>query len=244
MRELIAHPFINGLVPHLLAVAGFILALFLFARLMGERRQPGNTVAWLLIIFLVPYLGVPLYLLFGGRKLKKLIARKLPLCPVLPGGKQPTFTGAASATAHTATLAGACPPLAGNTVRLLTTGEDAYSALEENIRAARHTIHITTFILGRDDVGRRLIRLLAQRAHDGVKVRLLLDAVGCLFSSRHFCNVLRSAGGEVVRFLPVMPLQTRGSANRRNHRKIAIFDHTTAIVGGHNLAREYMGPTP
>jgi cardiolipin synthase len=244
MRDFMEHPIVNGLLPHLLTVAGFLLALFLIARLMSEKRQPGNTVAWLLVIVLIPYLGVPLYLIFGGRKFKNLIARKNRLCPVLPGSQPIVYTGASSSTAQTAAAAGACLPIGGNTVRLLTTGEEAYAALEDHIRAARHSIHITTFILGRDNVGRRIVQLLAQRAREGIKVRLLLDAVGCLFSSRGFVDPLRAAGGEVVRFLPVLPLQPRFSANLRNHRKIAVFDHQTAIVGGHNLAREYMGPTP
>jgi cardiolipin synthase len=244
MRDFMEHPFVNGLLPHLLTVAGFLLAFFLVARLMSEKRQPGNTVAWFLVIVLIPYVGVPLYLIFGGRKFKNLIARKTRLCPVLPGNRPLVYTGAASSTAHTASAAGACPPVSGNTVQLLTTGEEAYAALEDHIRNARHSIHIMTFILGRDNVGRRLVQLLAQRAREGIKVRLMLDAVGCLFSSRGFVDPLRAAGGEVVRFLPVLPLQPRFSANLRNHRKIAIFDHQTAIVGGHNLAREYMGPTP
>jgi cardiolipin synthase len=244
MRDFMEHPIVNGLLPHLLTVAGFLLAFFLVARLMSEKRQPGNTVAWLLVIVLIPYLGVPLYLIFGGRKLKGLIARKNRLCPVLPGNRPIVYTGASSSTAQTAAAAGACPPVGGNAIRLLTTGEEAYTALENHILAARHSIHITTFILGRDNVGRRIVQLLAQRAREGIKVRLLLDALGCFLSSRSFVDPLRAAGGEVVRFLPVLPLQPRFSANLRNHRKIAIFDHQTAIVGGHNLAREYMGPTP
>jgi len=245
MRDFMEHPILNGLLPHLLTVAGFLLAIFFVARLMSEKRQPSNTVAWLLAIFFInPFIVVPLYLVFGGRKLKGLIARKQRLCPVLPGNPPVVYTGASSSTAQTASAAGACPPVGGNTVRLLTTGEEAYASLEDHIRAARHSIHITTFILARDNVGRRIVQLLAQRASEGIKVRLLLDAVGCLFSSRGFVDPLRAAGGEVVRFLPVLPLQPRFSANLRNHRKIAIFDHHTAIVGGHNLAREYMGPTP
>jgi cardiolipin synthase len=244
MRDFMEHPILNGLLPHLLTVAGFLLAFFLVARLMSEKRQPGNTVAWLLVIVLIPYVGVPLYLIFGGRKLKGLIAHKQRLCPVLPGGRPIVYTGAASSTAHTAAAAGGCPPVGGNSVQLLTTGEDAYAALEVQIRAARHSIHVMTFILGRDSVGRRLVQLLAQRAREGIKVRLLLDSVGCLFSSGSFVDPLRAAGGEVARFLPVLPVQPRFSANLRNHRKIAIFDHQTAIIGGHNLAREYMGPTP
>jgi cardiolipin synthase len=109
---------------------------------------------------------------------------------------------------------------------------------------AKHTIHITTFILGRDETGKRIIQLLAQRAREGVKVRLLLDSLGCLFTRSAFVRPLREAGGEIGRFMPVLPLTSRSSANLRNHRKVAIFDHATAIAGGRNLAREYMGPNP
>jgi cardiolipin synthase len=101
-----------------------------------------------------------------------------------------------------------------------------------------------TFILSRDETGKRLVRLLTQRAKAGIKVRLLLDALGCLFSSRGFVEPLRKAGGEVVTFMPVIPLAPRGSANLRNHRKIAVFDQHTAMIGGHNVAREYMGASP
>jgi cardiolipin synthase len=234
----------SSLWTHLFTVVGFLLAVFAIARLMSEKRQPVNTMAWLLVIVLIPYLGVPLFLILGGRKLQKLAARKGRILPHLPGALPATKAIADSPTVHTMVAAGACEAVGGNRVRLLTTGEDAYAELEAQIRAARHSIHITTFILGRDDSGRRLIALLAERAREGVKVRLLLDALGCLFSSRGFVDPLREAGGEVARFMPVVPLSTRGSANLRNHRKIAVFDQHTAIVGGHNLAREYIGPTP
>ena len=75
-----------------------------------------------------------------------------------------------------------------------------------------------------------------------MKVRLLLDSLGCFLTSGGFVDPIREAGGEVAKFMPVLPLQTRGSANLRNHRKIAVFDHRVAMVGGRNLAREYMGP--
>jgi cardiolipin synthase len=229
---------------HLLTVGGFLLAFFLIARLMSEKKQPGNTLAWLLGIVLVPYVGVPLFLLFGGRKLQRLVARKSRLAPVSSMETEITSPVAKGPVAHALVLDGACQPVGGNAVSLLTGGEQAYAELEHRIRDARHTIHLMTFILGRDDTGRRIVDLLAQRAREGVKVRLLLDAVGCLFSSRGFVKPVRRAGGEVQRFMPVMPLQWRGSANLRNHRKIAVFDHRSAILGGHNLAHEYMGPEP
>ncbi len=241
-RELFERLVADGILLHVFSIGGFILAFFLVARLMSEKRAPANTLAWLLSIVLVPYVGVPLYLILGTRKLRRVTARKSTVRPALPAAAARPARFAQAPIAHTIVSAGAGPPVAGNTIRFLTTGEDAYAALEKNILAARHTIHVTTFILGRDDTGRRLVQLLAQRAREGIKVRLLLDAVGSVFTSRGFARPLREAGGEVGRFLPVMPFTSRGSANLRNHRKIAVFDHSTAIVGGHNLAREYMGP--
>ncbi|MDD3180528.1 MAG: cardiolipin synthase [Opitutaceae bacterium] len=241
-QSLSEHPFVNGVLPHLLTVAGFLLALFVIARLMSERKQPGNTVAWLLLIAFIPYVGVPLYLLLGGRKIKRLAARKTRLCPRL--SDTVASSAAMGPTARIVNRDGVCPPVGGNRVRFLTTGEDAYHELERRIKEARHTIHLTTFLLARDEVGRRLVSLLAKRACEGVKVRLLLDALGCFRSSRGFVDPIRKAGGEVYRFMPMLPLQPRRSANLRNHRKIAVVDHQLAILGGHNLAKEYMGPTP
>jgi cardiolipin synthase len=241
LRYLLDHP----VLPHLLTIGGFLLAFFLVARLLAEKRQPSNTFAWLLVIVLVPYVGVPLYLLFGGRKLQRLIARKSRIAPVLEGSTPPfDLTGQFLPTVQTINASGTCPPTGGNSVQLVVTGEEMFATVSQQIRDAKHSIHITTFILGHDETGRKLVKLLAARAREGVKVRLLLDAVGSLFTSRHFVKPIRDAGGEVARFLPVLPLSFRSSANLRNHRKIAVFDQHIAIVGGHNLAREYMGATP
>ncbi len=234
----------SEILRHLLTIVGFLLAVFLIARLMSEKRQPGNTVAWLLGIVLVPYVGVPLYLIFGGRKLRRLAARKSRLAPAIPVECAATSVVATGPTARSIARAAGSLPLGGNSVRFLATGEEAYSELERRICEARQTINLMTFILGRDATGRRVGELLAQRAREGVKVRLLLDSVGCLFSSRGFAAPVREAGGEVHRFMPVLPFQFRGSANLRNHRKIAVFDGQTAILGGHNIALEYMGWSP
>jgi cardiolipin synthase len=241
LRELWDRFVSNGLLTHLFSIAGFILALFMVARLVSEKRAPANTFAWMLIIVLVPYVGVPLYLLFSGRKLRRLMERKSRLLPILPVAPVQASEFVGAAVAQTAMSAGAGPPVAGNSIRFLTTGEDAFETLAQHIQGAKESIHITAFILGRDDTGRRLVKLLSERARAGVKVRLLLDAVGCVFSSRGFVQPLRDAGGEVGRFMPVIPFTSRGFANLRNHRKIAVFDHATAMVGGHNLAKEYMG---
>jgi len=234
----------GGIQAHVASVAGFLLALFLVARLMKERRAPANTFAWLLVIVFIPWLGVPLYLVIGGRKLKRLARNKSALVPVVPSICTAEAKNVCLPVANTVAAAGGFAPVGGNRITLLLTGEQDFNELERRILAARHSIHITTFILKRDATGRRIVDLLARRAREGVKVRLLLDAVGSPMSSRGFVDPIRKAGGEVGRFMPVMPSTSRGSANLRNHRKIAIFDGTAAMIGGRNIAQEYMGPTP
>ena len=139
------------MLAELFAIAGFVFAVFLIARLMSEKRAPANTFAWLLIIILVPWVGVPLYLLLGGRKLRRLAEQKSRLRPTLPNGSQSPFATGGSPIVHTIVSAGAAPPVAGNSMQLITSGEEAYRLLEHHIRTARSSINITAFILGRDD---------------------------------------------------------------------------------------------
>jgi cardiolipin synthase len=234
----------GGFLAHLSTIVGFLLAIFFFARLMSERRAPANTFAWLLVVVFIPWLGVPLYLVLGGRKLRRLVKNKKALQPDVPAICVSETSHICTPVAKTVQGAGGFAPVGGNKVHFLLTGEEDFAELERQILAAKHSIHLATFILSRDATGRRIVELLARRAAEGVKVRLLLDAVGCMISSHGFVDPVRKAGGEVGRFMPVMPLTSRGSANLRSHRKIAIFDGATAIVGGRNIAVEYMGPSP
>ncbi len=216
--------------------------MVLVVRVLGERRPPGGAVAWLLAIVLVPWLGVPFYLVFGGRKLHQKIRAKGPLYDVPSENgfdAEDVMTGGPGMVGP-----GMPPPETGNRVDLHFSGETAYARVMGMFEEARETIHVTTFILGHDEVGRAVVDTLARRAREGVKVRLLLDGLGCIRTSRGFAAPLRRAGGRVGRFMPVFPFQRKWSANLRNHRKIVVVDHASAMVGGMNLATDFMGPTP
>jgi len=232
---------------HFFEIAGYILAIILIPRILFERRHPGATIAWLLAIALVPFLGVPLYFLIGGKRIKRISREKdwgmrnmetFAQDPddgnLLPGGRK---------IARLLTRAGTFPPVPNNKVVIIDDGVVAYTTLVNLLENARESIEIATFILGRDEVGRAIVDLLARKAKQGVEVRLLIDAYGCLLSRGKFVQPLKDAGGRVGVFMPILPLRRRWSANLRNHRKMAIVDGCHSLVGGMNLAREYMGPT-
>ena len=226
---------------HLFTIVGFLLAILLIARLMREKRSPGSTIAWLLAIITIPYIGIPFYFLFGGRKIKRMIRKKDYLYPD-ETNDYPQEGGYKSNTDQILIKSGAPPAVRGNQIELLPNGSLAYFRLMELIDKANHSIDITTFILGHDEVGSAIIEALTKKAQQGLQIRLILDSLGCLRTRGHFVNPLREAGGKVGIFMPMLPFHRKWSAHLRNHRKIIIVDQHSAIIGGMNLASIYMGP--
>lgn len=231
------------LLEHSIAVGSFLLALILLTDVFRNNRQPSGTMAWAMAIVLIPYVGVPLYILFGGRKFRQVRERKADLFDA--GSGIPSVPMPPRCLADRVLRTGAMPPpRSGHTVALHFNGETAFHSLIALIEQAEHSIHITTFILGRDEVGRAIIEVLARKAREGVKVRLLLDSLGSMWTQHGFVRPLCQAGGEVGHFLPVLPIRRRWSANLRNHRKLVVVDNASAMVGGMNLSTLFMGPEP
>jgi cardiolipin synthase len=227
----------DAVTPHWGAALGASLALYVFSRQLSERRPPGNIMAWGMLMLIAPIPGLILFMLFGARKRAEMGRIRLAVARAAgllrenearpPGGPD-------------------TEPTMGNRVRLLAdpAGTATFLTMREQIAGASTSIHILTYIFGDDSTGREIIRLLAARARDGVKVRLLVDALGSRSAGDTLFRELTDAGGEYAWFMPVAPWKARSSANLRNHRKLAVFDGSRAIVGGQNLAAEYTGPTP
>lgn len=232
---------LNWLVVYLLPSVGLILGIVLLAHILRERRSPTSTLAWLMAITFVPYLGVPLYLMLGGRK----ISRKASAKPSL--GREPVSHRVNSQHRqphHFEPDDGIFPPTAHNHIVFLPEGEQAYALVLDTIQGARHCIFVATFILGNDETGTAIVNALTQKASEGLTVHLLLDALGCAKLEHSFLAPLQEAGGHIAFFMPMLHLPFRGRANLRNHRKMIIVDYHTAILGGMNLAAEYMGAVP
>ncbi|MGE5699769.1 MAG: cardiolipin synthase [Deltaproteobacteria bacterium] len=231
-----------------LSTAGYVFAFVLIPRIILERRQPAATVAWVLSIALLPVVGVPLYFLVGGRRIRRHIRAKTGAVGSTESSvenrvRPEDLPSPISATCgRVLTTAGAPPPVAGNRVTVVEGGEAVYGTVLGLIEGARDHIHCQFFILDVDPVGRRFIHALASRARAGVRVRLLLDAVGSWRALRQIVRPLRKAGGEVSAFLPALPLHRKWSAHLRNHRKLLIADGRAAFTGGMNIGNRYMRP--
>lgn len=223
----------------LLTHLGFLLALVFLANLLRQKRSPSSTIAWLLVILFLPYLGVPLYVILGGRKMNPMARRKTRIY-------EPPATARGGAvgggTERLLASSGVPPARPGNRIELVTGGTDAYRRILRMIDEARSNIHITTYILGWDEGSRGLLERLTERAREGVSVRLLIDDLGSWRLPRRKLVPLTQAGARVAFFMPVFHVPMRGRANLRNHRKLIVVDGRTCLTGGMNVALPYIGP--
>jgi cardiolipin synthase len=229
---------------HPLLVAVHIVGLVVAMRVLVTRRAPQSLMAWLLALVFAPWAGIPLYFLLGGRKFPRG-AKGKHAPPRAPDGRAGLpETHRAVDVPRVLRTEGVPGVRGGNSFQLLGTGEEAYAALLAEIGAAKRTIDLTVFILGNDAVGTSIVGALAARARAGVRVRLLLDAVGSRPILSRARDEVGAAGGAVRSFMPLIHAPVRGRSNLRSHRKIAVFDGHRVFLGGMNMAIEYMGPTP
>jgi len=127
----------------------------------------------------------------------------------------------------------------GNAVEIFQNGA-FFDALLEDILAARHTINFETFLWKEGRIGQRTADALSKQARAGVKVRLVLDAVGCKEMGEGARAQLRDAGCELAIYHP-RTLKNIGVVAERDHRKLTILDGHTAWVGGHCIVDEWLG---
>ncbi|HJW95643.1 MAG TPA: cardiolipin synthase [Thermoanaerobaculia bacterium] len=129
----------------------------------------------------------------------------------------------------------------GNRVEILQNGA-YFDRLLDDIAHAQSSIHIETFVWWNGDICDRLADALAQRARDGVEVRLLVDYSGSSRAKqRHqIMKFLRDNGCEAHLFHPLR-VSNIGRMNNRTHRKIGVIDGRIAYVGGHGIAKEWTG---
>ncbi|MFT5291821.1 MAG: cardiolipin synthase [Planctomycetota bacterium] len=129
----------------------------------------------------------------------------------------------------------------GNSVCLMSDGDDVFEAMWSAIEGAQRRVFFTTYILVDDRVGRRFRDLLAAAAERGVEVSLVLDSYGSGDLTEAFLEPLKEAGSDVVWFNPMLRFRTRFSRLVRNHRKILVVDEAIAFCGGMNASEDYAG---
>ena len=128
----------------------------------------------------------------------------------------------------------------GNDVRVLKNGRQIFPAMIEAIQEAQHRVDFLTFVYWTGDIANRMAQTLADKAKEGVEVRVILDCYGAAFMEDELTDMMEQAGVEVVWFRPFKHWKVWKTDNR-THRKVLICDGQVAFTGGVGIAKEWEG---
>ena len=233
----------------------FINLLLSIVIVFFERKSPKSVWAWLLLLYFLPVLGFVFYLLLGAdMKKRKMFRIKEVEDHISEAIRQQeyhlkslnveefdtnlnNYTDLVLYNLHTsgAVITG------DNDVDILTDGDEKFDRLIEDIRSARHFIHIQYYIIKNDVLFERIRKELIKKVEEGVEVRILFDSMGCRTVSHNYWKKLNEEGIRTAEFFPAFFKRLQLRINFRNHRKIVIIDNRVGYVGGFNIGKEYIG---
>lgn len=233
----------------LLTLSYIIIVIAVAIRVLYRQKDTGTTMAWLVILFSLPFVGVLVYFVFGetrmgyhrqkrGQQISKFYddyARTylnnedfFPTKPNIPDNRLGIHS-LASVSSLTASD--------GNAMTLLTTTDDIVSAMVADIQAATSSVFISFYII--DPQGRieMLLSAIEQASRRGVDCIILADAMGSRgFFKSQWIKILSDAGVQIHESLPVGRIRTfLNRIDLRNHRKIVIIDKQIGYTGSFNL---------
>ena len=239
------------------ATALFVVnAVFVVFVLLRPRVRQPSSLAWILVIVVLPVAGIVLYLAVGevrtGSRRKR---RHRTIQRNIRTAVQKAWSATSRSTvvpwgtesiARLARLGDETQPRQGNRLALLATADSFVESLVADIDAAERHVHLLFFIYLDDVVGQAVAEALIRARERAVSCRLLVDNVGSSdFLKSRLCRQLRDAGVQVVAALPTRITQIASIRfDMRNHRKIGVVDGRVGYTGSHNVASEQFHPKP
>lgn len=231
----------------------WLIRLAMIPIVVTRKEHPTTCLAWLMVVFFEPWLGLLLYWLFGEdrlvrKRLKKRVQAQAHYEPT-PSDLHALETQTELPTsvptpllAKLAEVVGDMPVVAGNSMTLLMETEPVIDGIIADIDAAQHHVHVLFYIYAQDSIGKRVTDAIVRAKQRGVQCRVLLDDVGSWPAIRPLTAEFARHGIEFGVSLPVGLLR-RGLAriDMRNHRKLVVIDGRVAWTGSQNVVEDTYG---
>ncbi|MCU1480572.1 MAG: cls [Subtercola sp.] len=236
-------------------VAIVIVVLFLFDLgvritaiiVVPRNRRPSSAMAWLLAIFLIPYLGLIVFLIIGSYKLPKkrrdkqqaindfIIETTEGIDQVSNDHPWPAWL---RSVVELNRRLGAMPLVGGNKARLIGDYAQSIAEMTADVNTATRFVHCEFYIMSYDTVTALFFDALEKAVLRGVTVRVLLDHVASIRSPGHRKTVrqLKKIGVSWNFMIPVQPLKGKWQRpDLRNHRKVLVIDGRIGYMGSQNM---------
>ncbi len=232
---------------------------------LKRRRNASATILWIFVAWSFPIVGPALYLGFGIDRIPDKGFRKKAANQIMRDQRQARHKDQTPFVAWHYNFSTAeeqiendisrrlnrsidplnidHPLLDGNSITPLLGGDEAYPLMLEAIRCAKNHIHLQSFIIFPDDIGRLFLEELKKKALEGVQVRLMFDRFGSTHA--YFGGLFRRYKGipnlQICGWTQANPLKRQFQINLRNHRKNLVIDGHVAFFGGVNISGENKG---
>ena len=226
-----------------------IIDIVVFLLVINRKGTADMKMPWIILVLALPFIGALFYAFFANhglkpkyRKIVKSTNKKAK--EYFPEDSEDMRTLKNSNNLYKTPFeylghALQFMPSYGNRVTFYKSGEEWFPHFIEELKSAKEHIFMEFFIIDRGKEWTAIHDVLAQKAKEGVGVRLLYDDIGCAgLLHSVYPNQLKKEGIKCYRFNPFIPLLS-GVFNNRDHRKIAVIDYKEAFTGGMNLADEY-----
>lgn len=243
----------------ILPVMHILIGVICVMHILGSRKRASPTILWILTVIYLPWIGALLYLIFGVNTVNRRIEKRQQRRERLPQSLE-VFTDQSERVVGEAWhehYADRWPKafheffrlldnltafegVDGNRCKLMCGGEAVYAAMEQAINEAKSSIHLMTYIVDDDEVGRSLFDRLAAKARQGVEVRALVDGYGSNMFAWRQVGRYRRSGVDLRLLRQFHPLRGRFAINLRNHRKIMVIDGLVAFTGGMNISARHL----
>ena len=237
----------------------YILTIALAGKIIMDTKTSSKTLAYLMLIVFLPFVGIAIYFIFGVnyrknrfysfkierneelyQRIKQIIQEEHHSVLKENGDWLKKYRS----TTEFLYSDNYSPLTSGNHVEVLKNGEEKFPKVKEILQQAKHHIHLEYYIYNNDIIGNEIAEILIQKAKEGVVVRFLYDDFGSSKLTKQFLKKLNEGGLETS---PVNKVRYKLLANRinyRDHRKIVIVDGLHVFTGGVNVSDKYINPNP
>lgn len=240
----------------ILPIIYYVIIIIVCLNLIRQNRAPIKTIAWLLVIILIPVAGILSYIFFG-RYLKKerLFDDKKEIDLEQIKRMKPLFIPDVELLKNVEDIEEVTSNIKiikllinssksnftiNNKITILQNGNKTYEAILQDLQNAQSFIHLEYYIIEDGVIANKIRKILREKVQQGVEVRVIYDYVGSLNLSNDYIISLEKGGVKILPFLPVRFGKFTSKLNYRNHRKIIVIDGQIGYTGGINIADKYI----
>lgn len=238
---------IGAFLQIVLTAVSILTSLYIF----NTNEHSSVKMSWLLLIFIIPVVGVPAYFLYGEgkptwrmrKKAEKARRENLEKIKAFYGERELPIAKTRGETLerYLQNKVG-YPAFHDGSVTYFESGEKMFPAMLDALRSAKKYILLEYFIIEHGKMWGEILKILLQKAGEGVKIRIIYDDFGCMMTlPPDYEKYLQSLHENIrcMSFNQVVPIFAV-RMNNRDHRKILVVDGKIGFTGGINLADEYI----